>query len=79
MTDNSRREFLRKTAYVAPAILTLNAMPAFARNGSPRCNNGVAHQDCLPPGIQQNGKTWLDNDDVWGQPGNPQNRGGFQG
>jgi hypothetical protein len=30
----SRREFVKKAAYVAPAILTLKAAPAFAKNGS---------------------------------------------
>ena len=31
---NGRREFLKKGAYAAPAILTLAAVPAFANNGS---------------------------------------------
>lgn len=31
---NERREFLKKGAYAAPAILTLTAIPAFANNGS---------------------------------------------
>jgi len=30
----SRREVMKKAAYVTPAILTLAAMPAFAANGS---------------------------------------------
>ena len=30
----SKRELLKKAAYVAPAILTLNAVPSFAFNGS---------------------------------------------
>lgn len=29
-----RREFIKKTAYAAPVILTLKAMPAFAAAGS---------------------------------------------
>lgn len=29
-----RREFLKKGAYVAPLIITLNAVPAFAGTGS---------------------------------------------
>ena len=78
MTDNSRRDFLRKTTYVAPAILTLSAMPAFAKNGSPNCNNGVAHQDCTVKGLVQNGKDYLINDENTGTQGNPQNRGGFK-
>jgi hypothetical protein len=34
--QSSRREFVRKAAYVAPAILTLAAAPAFAKAGSGR-------------------------------------------
>ena len=30
----SKRELLKKAAYVAPAILTLKAVPSFASNGS---------------------------------------------
>jgi len=30
----SRREVMKKAAYVTPAILTLAAIPAFAANGS---------------------------------------------
>ena len=30
----SKRELLKQAAYVAPAILTLKAVPSFARNGS---------------------------------------------
>jgi len=30
----SRREVLKKAAYVAPVILTLQATPSFASNGS---------------------------------------------
>jgi len=32
--NSSRREFVKKAAYVAPAILTLQAAPAFANSGS---------------------------------------------
>jgi hypothetical protein len=34
--DESRRKFAKKLAYVAPAILTLKAMPSFAATGSRR-------------------------------------------
>lgn len=30
----SRREFVKKTAYVAPAIATFAVTPAYAKNGS---------------------------------------------
>jgi hypothetical protein len=31
---DSRREFVKRAAYVAPAILTLMATPSFAKSGS---------------------------------------------
>jgi hypothetical protein len=47
----SRRSFVKKTAYVAPAILTLKAVPAFASQGSEKGNNGVGNGlDPQPPG-----------------------------
>jgi hypothetical protein len=30
----SRREFVKKAAYIAPAIITLRAAPSYAKNGS---------------------------------------------
>ena len=33
-SNKSRREFVKKAAYVPPAILTLAATPAFAKNAS---------------------------------------------
>ena len=73
--DRARRGFLRKAAYIAPLVATISVMPSIAAAGS--CNNGVGDgADCLPPGLQKNGKGYLDNDDVWGTPGNPQNQGG---
>jgi hypothetical protein len=32
--EESRRNFVKKAAYVAPAILSLTAAPAFAKEGS---------------------------------------------
>jgi hypothetical protein len=54
-TCHSRRDFLKKTAYVAPAIMTLKAVPAFASYGSMRYrikgNNGLGNgEDPQPPG-----------------------------
>jgi hypothetical protein len=53
--SNSRRDFLKKTAYVAPVIMTLAAAPAFASYGSMRerikGNNGLGNgEDPQPPG-----------------------------
>jgi hypothetical protein len=65
MTDEqtSKRELLKKAAYIAPAILTLKAVPSFASNGSgiatelakekdkQKGNNGVGNGiDPQPPG-----------------------------
>jgi len=32
--SDSRRQFVKKAAYVAPAILTLKAAPSYAKKGS---------------------------------------------
>jgi hypothetical protein len=75
MSENSRREFLRKSAYAAPAIISLAAMPAIAKTGSPdvpneireKCNNGIGNGiDCQPPGNPR------PNDQPIAVPGNPQ-------
>ncbi|MBK8161895.1 MAG: hypothetical protein IPK65_01715 [Gammaproteobacteria bacterium] len=34
LKDSSRREFLKKTTYVVPVVLTLSATPALAGQGS---------------------------------------------
>lgn len=77
--DNSKRRFLKTTAYMVPVILTLKVSSSLAHKGSwEKCNNGVGNgPDCLPPGIDKNGKFFLDNDDHGGTPGEPQNKGGF--
>ena len=73
--NKSRRDFVQKVAYVAPMIATVSVLPSIASAGS--CNNGVGNGgDCLPPGLEKNEKTFLDNDDQGGTPGDPQNRGG---
>ena len=39
--DSSKRDFLKKTAYVVPVILTMKVAPALAGTGSPhRPHNG---------------------------------------
>ena len=80
-SEESRREFIKAAGklavYTAPAMLVLMkpSREAIAKSG---CNNGVGNgPDCLPPGLEKNGKGgFLDNDDNGGTPGNPQNRGG---
>ena len=73
----SRREVLKKAAYVTPAILTLQAIPSFASNGSvlteekdkEKGNNGLGNGiDPQPPG---NPKV---NDGPGASPGNPGNK-----
>ena len=83
--EKNRRAFLKKAGkyavYTPPAMMMLmhpsaNAVMKSAMGG---CNNGVSNgPDCLPPGINRNGKGYLDNDDNGGIPGSPQNRGGFK-
>jgi hypothetical protein len=52
MDKQSRRAFVTMVAYLAPAILTLKAEPAFASYGSDtRGNNGLGNGiDPPPPG-----------------------------
>ena len=42
MTENqqSKRDFLKKSVYVVPTILTLKAIPTFAGSGSGRVETG---------------------------------------
>lgn len=40
MNEITRRDIIKKLAYVAPAILTLKAMPAFAQGGSGYSGDG---------------------------------------
>jgi len=54
----SRRDFIKKVGYAAPAVLTIAAAPAFASSGSGimRGNNGIGQEkrglfDGPPPGL----------------------------
>ena len=83
MTDGqaSKRELLKKAAYIAPAMLTLQAIPSFASNGSglteqergekfkEKGNNGLGNGfDPQPPGHPKV------NDGPGTSPGNPGNK-----
>jgi len=52
----SRRQFIKKGAYIAPLVLTLKVRPALAvatygPNDRPKGNNGVGNgEDGQPPG-----------------------------
>lgn len=52
--NESKRDLLKKAAYVTPAILTLTVLPSFASSGSgqvERGNNGGGNgEDPQPPG-----------------------------
>jgi hypothetical protein len=53
-TTQSRREMLRKAVYVAPAILTLAASPAFAQRGSyAPVRSHPPHPHGGPPGLDR--------------------------
>jgi hypothetical protein len=41
----TRREIIKKAVYVAPAVLTLTASPAFAKNGSGRPDKDKGNKD----------------------------------
>ena len=72
----SKRDLLKKAAYIAPAILTLNVVPSFGSSGSARAekdkekgNNGVGNGiDPQPPGNPPV------NDGPGTSPGNPGNK-----
>jgi hypothetical protein len=78
MTDaqTSKRELLKKAAYVAPVMMTLKVAPQFAASGSGRAekdkekgNNGVGNGlDPQPPGNPPV------NDGPGTGPGNPGNK-----
>ena len=73
----SRREVLKKAAYVTPVILTLQAIPSFASNGSvlteekdkEKGNNGLGNG--IDPQPRGNPKV---NDGPGASPGNPGNK-----
>ena len=46
MANNSRRDFVKKAAYISPLILSLPAVPSLAKNGSVRStgNNGIGQE-----------------------------------
>lgn len=73
--SSTRREFLKRTAYVAPLVLTVAVRPSFASSGYQpitrlKGNNGVGNgYDGQPPGNPPI------NDGTGTAPGAPGNRG----
>jgi len=43
--DNSRRDFIKKAAYVAPAVLTLQAYSSLAKAGSDKAAPPICEKD----------------------------------
>ena len=60
--DSSRRNFVKRGAYVAPAILTLAAAPEFAKAGSAKPTDPNKGDKDKPgkdkPGKDKPGKGW---------------------
>lgn len=61
MADNSesRRTFVKRAAYVAPAVLTLAAAPEFAKAGSVK-NPGKKPDKVKPPKVNLPKIRWKD-------------------
>ena len=61
--QESKRDFLKKSIYVVPTILTLKAIPAFAGSGSGQAETGNSRVG--------NGSNPTVNDGAGSEPGNP--------
>ncbi len=79
--NKSKRDFLKKTAYVVPVILTLQAAPAIAKTGSPmrsKYNHGTDNgPGRKPQGNQKHRKMHHGNGNGYGARGKPQGKGGY--
>jgi len=75
-SKNSRREFIKKVGYATPAILTIAAAPAFAKNGSvAHGNNGIGQEkrglfDGPPPGLSDKPNQDFNDNGSFAPPGN---------
>ena len=47
--NQARREFIKKAAYVAPAIVTLAVRPSYAKAGSEKPGGGSEPASTIPP------------------------------
>ena len=59
--QKSRRDILRKTAYVVPTVLTLAAKPSLASAGSGRCDS--------PDELQKRGREEKEHGNSWRESG----------
>jgi hypothetical protein len=48
-TNQARRQFVKKAAYVAPAIVTLAVKPSYAKTGSEKPSGATAPSPTIPP------------------------------
>jgi hypothetical protein len=58
LSDISRRDFVKTSAYVAPLIVTLNASPALASIGSPKKDSDIGDRRFRDRG--RGGETYFD-------------------
>jgi hypothetical protein len=54
MPDLTRRDALKKAAYIAPLVLTLPAVPSFASAGSDKHKDADKHKDKDKPPKDKN-------------------------
>jgi hypothetical protein len=53
--SSTRRDFVKKAAYIAPAIITASVVPSLASAGSVKGNEGLGNgSDNPPPGHDVN-------------------------
>lgn len=50
--SSSRREFVKKAAYMAPAILTLQAAPSYVKAGSDKHKPPITRPPIIKPPIR---------------------------
>ena len=55
--NHARREFVKKAAYVAPAIVTLAVRPSYAKTGSEKPSGGTA-PPTIPPQLPDPTSFW---------------------
>ena len=56
--NRARREFVKKAAYVAPAIVTLAVRPSYAKAGSEKASGGPAPDPTIPPRMPDPTSFW---------------------
>ncbi len=60
----TRREVIKRAAYITPAILTLTAVPAFAKGGSGYGNDSGTYEGQTYRSSHQN-RNWLESFFQW--------------